>query len=222
MNLSKGWQEILEKEQSKDYYKNLRAFLLEEYKTKIIYPPKDKVFTALELTPLEDVKVVILGQDPYHGPNQAHGLAFSVEKGIAVPKSLQNIYKEIHRTEGHSIPKNGNLESWAKQGVLLLNTVFTVRSGEANSHQKQGWEIFTDELIKAVNQKDTPVIFLLWGRAAISKKELITNPIHKILTTTHPSPLSASRGFTGCGHFQTTNELLINSNQIPIDWKIEE
>ncbi|OOB79845.1 MAG: uracil-DNA glycosylase [Epulopiscium sp. Nele67-Bin002] len=218
--LDNKWIEIIEKEKTKQYYHDLWEFVNHEYATAQVYPPKDKLLTALELTPLDNVKIVILGQDPYHGVNQAHGLAFSVQRGVPVPPSLKNIYKEINRTYKQSIPSHGNLECWATQGVLLLNAVLTVRANTAASHQKKGWEIFTDELIRAVNQKTTPVVFMLWGKFAISKANLITNPIHYILKTTHPSPLSANKGFLGCGHFEAANKILVDTGQTPIDWSV--
>ncbi len=218
--LDNKWIEIIENQKTKQYYHKLWEFVNHEYATTTVYPPKDKLLTALELTPLDSVKVVILGQDPYHGANQAHGLAFSVQEGMRVPPSLLNIYKEINRTQNHPISNSGNLECWAKQGVLLLNAVLTVRANEAASHQKRGWETFTDELIRAVNNKETPVIFMLWGNFAISKANLITNPIHYILKTTHPSPLSANRGFLGCGHFELANKILVDTGQTPINWSV--
>ncbi|OOB79758.1 MAG: uracil-DNA glycosylase [Epulopiscium sp. Nuni2H_MBin003] len=209
---------MFEQEYNKEYYKQLMNFLDEEYKNYDVYPPRENIFTAFELTPLKEVKVVILGQDPYHGVNQAHGLAFSVNAGVRIPPSLINIYKEINRTEGGNMPTNGNLIRWAKQGVLLLNTVLTVRAGLPNSHKDKGWEIFTDKIIKTINKKEMPVVFLLWGNNAIKKENLITNPIHCVLKTTHPSPLSANKGFLGCGHFRDANEFLIRTNQTPINW----
>ena len=219
--LNNDWKELLEDEFSKDYYLSLRKFLVSEYNTKTIYPDKFDIFNALHFTPYKDVKVVILGQDPYHGPNQAHGLSFSVNPGLKIPPSLLNIYKELNSELGCYIPHNGYLKKWADQGVLLLNTSLTVRAGEANSHKNIGWEIFTDKIISLVNEKEDPVVFLLWGNNAIKKKELITNKKHLILSSVHPSPLSASRGFFGSKPFSKINNFLISINKKPIDWQIE-
>ena len=219
--LKNDWKELLEDEFSKEYYQTLRQFLLEEYKTKKIYPDKHDIFNSLHFTPNKDIKVVILGQDPYHGPGQAHGLSFSVNPGIKTPPSLLNIYKELNSDLGCYIPNNGYLKKWADQGVLLLNTSLTVRAGEANSHKNIGWQIFTDKIISLVNEKDDPVVFLLWGNNAIKKKDLITNKKHLILTSVHPSPLSASRGFFGSKPFSKINNFLISANKKPIDWQIE-
>ena len=210
--LKNDWKELLEDEFSKDYYQTLRQFLIEEYKTKKIYPDKYDIFNALHFTPYKDIKVVILGQDPYHGPGQAHGLSFSVNPGVKTPPSLLNIYKELNSDLGCYIPNNGYLKKWADQGVLLLNTSLTVRAGEANSHKNIGWQVFTDKIISLVNEKDDPVVFLLWGNNAIKKKELITNKRHLILTSVHPSPLSASRGFFGSKPFSKINNFLISSS----------
>lgn len=220
IQLGNSWDTILEGEFEKPYYLKLREFLTEEYKTHTIYPDKYNIFNALKLTPYEEVKVVILGQDPYHGPGQAHGLSFSVQPGIKTPPSLQNMYKELRDDLGCYIPNNGYLVPWAEQGVLLLNTVLTVRAGEANSHRKKGWEKFTDEVIRKLNERDKPVIFLLWGNNAKEKMSLVTNPRHFILTSVHPSPLSATRGFMGCKHFSKTNEILRDLGQKEIDWQI--
>ena len=219
--LKNDWKELLEDEFSKDYYQTLRQFLIEEYKTKKIYPDKYDIFNALHFTPYKDIKVVILGQDPYHGPGQAHGLSFSVNPGVKTPPSLLNIYKELNSDLGCYIPNNGYLKKWADQGVLLLNTSLTVSAGEANSHKNIGWQVFTDKIISLVNEKDDPVVFLLWGNNAIKKKELITNKRHLILTSVHPSPLSASRGFFGSKPFSKINNFLISVNKDPIDWQIE-
>ncbi|ATD54041.1 uracil-DNA glycosylase [Clostridium chauvoei] len=219
--LDNDWQELLEPEFQKDYYQNLRKFLISEYNTKTIYPTMYDIFNALKFTPYKDVKVVIIGQDPYHGPNQAHGLSFSVNKGVRIPPSLLNIYKELHSDLGCYIPNNGYLKKWADQGILLLNTVLTVRDHEANSHKNMGWEIFTDKIISLLNEKDTPIVFILWGNPAIKKSSLITNKIHYILTSPHPSPLSASRGFFGNKHFSKTNEILKDIGKEPIDWQID-
>lgn len=215
------WDEILKDEFEKDYYLRLRQFLKQEYAQYTIHPDMYDIFNALKWTSYRDTKVVILGQDPYHGANQAHGLAFSVQKGVPVPPSLLNIYKELQAELGLNIPNNGYLEKWARQGVLLLNNSLTVRDGMANSHRNKGWEIFTNEVVKKLNERTEPVIFLLWGSNAKEKISVITNPAHKILTAAHPSPLSASRGFFGCGHFRRTNELLAEMGKEPIDWQIE-
>ena len=219
--LKNDWAGLLNDEFNKEYYQTLRSFLTNEYKTKTIYPDKYDIFNALHFTPYADVKVVILGQDPYHGPGQAHGLSFSVNPGIKIPPSLLNIYKELNSDLGCYIPNNGYLKKWADQGVLLLNTSLTVRAGEANSHKSIGWEIFTDRIISLVNEKEDPVVFLLWGNNAIKKKNLITNKKHLILTSAHPSPLSASRGFFGSKPFSKINNFLISVNKKPIDWQIE-
>lgn len=220
VQLGNSWDEILKGEFEKSYYIKLREFLTNEYRTRPIYPDKYDIFNALKLTSYEDTKVVILGQDPYHGQGQAHGLSFSVKPGVQTPPSLQNMYKELNDDLGCFIPNNGYLVPWSKQGVLLLNTVLTVRAGEANSHRKKGWENFTDEVIKKLNERDKPVIFLLWGNNAKEKIKLITNPRHFILTTVHPSPLSASRGFMGCKHFSKTNDILKNLGIKEINWQI--
>ena len=219
--LKNDWNEILNNEFSKDYYLSLREFLKKEYTNKIIYPDKYDIFNALHYTPYKNIKVVILGQDPYHGINQAHGLSFSVKPGIKIPPSLLNIYKELNSDLGCYIPNNGYLKKWADQGILLLNTSLTVRAGEANSHKNIGWEIFTNRIISLINEKSDPIVFLLWGNNAISKKSLITNKQHLILSSAHPSPLSASRGFFGSKPFSKINKFLISVNKDPIDWQIE-
>ena len=219
--LHNNWDNLLGNEFDKDYYRNLHDFLVNEYKTKVIYPNMYDIFNALHYTDYEDVKVVILGQDPYHGPNQAHGLSFSVKPGVPTPPSLKNIYKELNSDLGCYIPNNGYLKSWADQGVLLLNTVLTVQAGNANSHKGKGWEQFTDRVISVLNERKDPVIFILWGNNAISKKKLITNPQHYILQSVHPSPLSASRGFFGSKPFSKTNEILRSLGKTPIDWQIQ-
>lgn len=219
--LKNDWKDLLDNEFNKEYYQTLRKFLITEYKTKIIYPDKYDIFNALHFTPYKDIKVVILGQDPYHGPGQAHGLSFSVNPGIKIPPSLLNIYKELNSDLGCYIPNNGYLKKWADQGVLLLNTSLTVRAGVANSHKNIGWEVFTDKIISLVNEKEDPVVFLLWGNNAIKKKNLITNKKHLILTSVHPSPLSASRGFFGSKPFSKINNFLISVNKKAIDWQIE-
>ncbi|MEE1225295.1 MAG: uracil-DNA glycosylase [Clostridia bacterium] len=221
VSIGNDWDEILKDEFEKEYYLKLRQFLKAEYKSHIIHPDMYDIFNALKWTSCKDTKVVILGQDPYHEENQAHGLAFSVPVGVKTPPSLVNIYKELQNELGLYIPNNGYLEKWARQGVLLLNNALTVRDKEANSHRNRGWEIFTNRVIECLNERQDPVIFLLWGSNAKEKVNVITNPQHIILTTVHPSPLSAHRGFFGCGHFKKTNELLINMGKEPIDWQIE-
>ena len=216
------FKDIIAEESQKDYYKKLHEFVYSEYRTKTIYPPKDKIFFALKNTPYEQVKVVIIGQDPYHGEGEAHGMCFSVNPGILIPPSLQNIYKELHRDLGCKIPNNGYLLKWAKQGVLMLNSVLTVVKDRPASHKGHGWEIFTDKIIEEINKKDTPVVFLLWGNFAKQKQSLITNPIHLILTSSHPSPFSVNYGFNGCGHFSKTNNFLEKNGMTPIDWQIED
>ena len=219
--LKNDWKDLLDDEFNKEYYQTLRNFLITEYKTRTIYPDKYDIFNALHFTPYKNIKVVILGQDPYHGPGQAHGLSFSVNPGIKIPPSLLNIYKELNSDLGCYIPNNGYLKKWADQGVLLLNTSLTVRAGAANSHKNIGWEVFTDKIISLVNEKEDPVVFLLWGNNAIKKKNLITNKKHLILTSVHPSPLSASRGFFGSRPFSKINNFLISVNKKAIDWQIE-
>jgi len=218
--LGNDWDELLKDEFQNDYYIKLRQFLKNEYSDKTIYPDMHKIFEALKLTSYKDTKVVILGQDPYHGPNQAHGLAFSVQEGVMIPPSLLNIYKEMENDVNCYIPDNGYLVPWAKQGVLLLNTSLTVVAGNANSHSNRGWELFTDGIIRLLNDKDSPVVFLLWGNNAKGKSTYITNPKHLILTAVHPSPLSAHRGFLGCRHFSKANEFLNGTGQGMIDWQI--
>ena len=220
VNIGNDWDAILADEWQKPYYKNLREFLKQEYSTKTVYPDMHDIFNALEYTSFKDTKVVILGQDPYHGAGQAHGLCFSVKRGIEPPPSLKNIYKELHDDIGFEIPPHGELTAWAKQGVLMLNTVLTVRAGSPNSHKGVGWEQFTDRIILEIDKKTTPVVFLLWGANARKKAEIIKNPIHQKLITVHPSPLSAYNGFFGCKHFSKTNEILISSGQTPIDWSL--
>lgn len=216
------FKDIIEEESKKEYYKELHDFVDKEYQTKTIFPPRQNIFAALSKTPYENVKVVIIGQDPYHGVGEAHGMCFSVNPGIKIPPSLKNIYKELNRDLGCKIPNNGYLMKWAKQGVLLLNAVLTVEKDKPASHQKKGWEIFTDKIIQEVNQKETPVVFLLWGNFAKQKAELITNPKHLILTSSHPSPFAVRYGFDGCSHFSKTNEFLKKNNIEPIDWQIED
>ncbi len=215
------WDQILQEEIESERFQQLQQFLAQEYATRTIYPSMNNIYNALRLTPYHSVKIVILGQDPYHGPGQAHGLAFSVQKGVPVPPSLQNIYKELNADIGFRIPGHGCLTGWAEQGVLLLNTVLTVRAGQANSHKGMGWEPFTDAVIQKLNERETPMVFLLWGRNAAQKKPLITNPAHLVLTAAHPSPLSAYNGFFGCRHFsQATN--FLNQQGMNIDWQIPD
>lgn len=221
IDFGNSWNEILKDEFSKDYYIELREFLKHEYSTQVIYPPMYDIYNALKYTDYNDAKVVILGQDPYHGEGEAHGLAFSVREGIPTPPSLKNIYKELHDSLGCYIPNNGYLKKWADQGVLLLNSSLTVRKDMANSHKNKGWEIFTDAVVKKLNMREKPVIFMLWGNNAKSKIFLIDNSRHHVLTSVHPSPLSASRGFFGCGHFATANKILEEMGEKPIDWQIE-
>ena len=219
--ITNDWQQPLEVEFKKPYYKDLYKKVLEEYRSRQIFPNPDDIFNAFHLTPLKDVKVVILGQDPYHNDGQAHGLCFSVKPDVEVPPSLVNIYKELQDDLGCRIPNNGYLVKWAKQGVLMLNTVLTVRAHQANSHRGIGWEQFTDAVIRAVDAQDRPIVFLLWGRPAQMKKSMLHNPKHLILEAPHPSPLSAYRGFFGCKHFSQTNAFLEKNGLAPIDWQIE-
>ena len=219
--ISNDWLAPLSAEFKKPYYAKLYKTIREEYSTRQIFPPSDEIFTAFELTPLSDVKVVIIGQDPYHGDGQAHGLCFSVKPDIETPPSLVNIYKELSTDLGCYIPNNGYLTKWAKQGVLLLNTVLTVRAHQANSHRGIGWEEFTDAAIRALNEQDRPIVYLLWGKPAQMKKSMLDNPKHLILEAPHPSPLSAYRGFFGCKHFGKTNEFLEKNGLKSIDWQIE-
>ncbi len=219
--IGNDWDVVLEKEFKKDYYLQLRSFLDKEYQEKIIYPNQKDIYNALKLTPYKDTKVLILGQDPYHEENQAHGLAFSVNKGIQTPPSLLNIYKEMQDDIGTYIPNNGYLVKWAKQGTLLLNTSLTVEAHKANSHSNKGWQILTDEIIKSLNNKQDPIVFILWGRNARNKEKYITNPKHLIIKSAHPSPLSAYNGFFKSKPFSRTNNFLISNNIKPIDWQIE-
>ena len=221
VKLGNDWDDIIGGEFEKEYYLNLREFLKKEYRSTDVYPDMYDIFNALRLCSYESTRAVIIGQDPYHGPGQAHGLCFSVKKGITPPPSLINIFKELNADLGITPPSHGELTDWARQGVLLLNNVLTVRRGNPASHKGMGWEIFTDAVISALNQKDTPVVFILWGAHARKKAEIITNPIHYKLTCAHPSPLSAYNGFFGCKHFSKTNELLIKSGQEPINWEIK-
>ena len=214
------WQEALKEEFQKDYYHELMAKVSEAYENNQVFPPANEVFNALNLTPLSQVKAVIIGQDPYHDVGQAHGLCFSVKPGVKVPPSLVNIYKELHDDLGCSIPEDGYLVKWATQGVLMLNTVLTVNAHVANSHKGYGWEKFTDAIISKVNEEDRPIVFLLWGAPAQKKKKLLNNPKHLILEAPHPSPLSVYRGFWGCKHFSKTNDFLVNNGIEPIDWQL--
>lgn len=220
--ITNDWLDSVSAEFKKPYYRDLYDFVKKEYSTHVVYPPADDILNALHLTPLSEVKVLILGQDPYHNEHQAHGLSFSVlPDQKEIPPSLQNIYKELQDDLGCYIPDNGYLEKWAKQGVLLLNTVLTVRAHQANSHQGKGWEHFTDAIIQAVNAQDRPVVYMLWGRPAQSKIPMLTNPKHLILKAPHPSPLSAYRGFFGCKHFSQANAFLEEHGVASIDWQIE-
>ena len=220
ISFNNNWDDILKDEFDKQYYLELREFLIKEYKSHLIYPDKYKIFEALKLTDYEDVKIVILGQDPYHGPNQAHGLAFSVSLGVPIPPSLLNIYKELERDMNFRIPNHGYLVDWSKQGVLLLNTGLTVRAGMANSHRGKGWEVFTDQVIRHLSLREKPMVFLLWGKNAAEKEALIDTSKHLVLKAPHPSPLSAHRGFLGCGHFSKANEFLIKNSIAPINWQL--
>lgn len=219
--IQNDWLTPLSPEFKKPYYAGLYKKIREEYSKQQIFPPAEEIFTAFELTPLSEVKVVIIGQDPYHGEGQAHGLCFSVKPDIETPPSLVNIYKELNTDLGCYIPNNGYLTKWAKQGVLLLNTVLTVRAHQANSHRGIGWEEFTDAAIRILNEQDRPIVYLLWGKPAQAKKSMLNNPKHLILEAPHPSPLSAYRGFFGCQHFSKTNEFLKENGLEPIDWQIE-
>ncbi len=219
VQLEKSWKKVLQEEFEKDYMNQLENFLLSENQTgQIIYPPSDQIFAALDYTPFEKVKVVVIGQDPYHGSGQAHGLSFSVNKGTDIPPSLRNIYKELVSDVGITMPTHGYLKHWADQGVLLLNATLTVRANEAGSHQKKGWEVFTDEIIRQLSARRKDLVFLLWGNFAKSKKALIDG--HKILEAAHPSPLSAHNGFFNCKHFSQTNAFLVEKGMSPIDWQI--
>jgi len=215
------WDILLKEEFEKEYFINLLNFVKEEYKNKVIYPKQNEIFNAFRYTDYEDIKVVILGQDPYHGENQAHGLSFSVKEGIPKPPSLLNIFKELQSDLGFEIPLSGNLISWTKEGVLLLNAVLTVEKNKPASHKGRGWETFTDQVIKIINNKTTPVVFILWGSFARSKKKLITNSIHKIIESTHPSPFSAYNGFMGSRPFSKANTFLKNNSIVPINWEIK-
>ena len=219
--IANDWLEPLKPEFSKQYYRELYQKVIEEYKTHLVFPPSDDIFNAFALTPLHDVKVVIIGQDPYHNVGQAHGLCFSVRPDVEIPPSLVNIYKELHDDLGCYVPNNGYLVKWAKQGILLLNTVLTVRAHQANSHRGMGWEQFTDAAIRILNEEDRPIVFILWGAPAQTKKKMLNNPRHFILEAPHPSPLSAYRGFFGSRPFSKTNAFLEENGLTPIDWQIE-
>ncbi len=218
--IDKSWNSILEDQWQKDYFIKLQSFLILEEKKYIIYPKKEKIFNAFNLCSFQKIKIVILGQDPYHGENQAHGLSFSIKKGVSLPPSLKNIFKELNSDLKIRIRENGNLSKWAEQGVLLLNSILTVRKGMAGSHKKKGWEIFTDNVIKEISKNKKGIIFILWGKYAEAKKDLIDKKKHYILQATHPSPLSAHRGFFGCKHFSKTNKILSKNNKKIINWEI--
>ncbi len=222
MSAPKTWKSIINDEREKEYFQNVLTFVEQQRNSgKTVYPPQDQVFSAFDMTPFESVRVVILGQDPYHGANQAHGLAFSVLPGVKIPPSLRNMYKELAQDiKGFEAPSHGFLESWASQGVLMLNTVLTVEEAKAHSHAKCGWESFTDAIIAELNQRSEPIIFLLWGAHAQKKGQVIDAKKHHVLVAPHPSPLSVRRGFFGCQHFSTTNKLLSSIDQQPIDWRL--
>ena len=222
VHFENSWDELLKDEFKKPYYLKLRQFLINEYRSQVIYPNMYDIFNAMKITSYEDVKVVIIGQDPYHGENQAHGLSFSVKKGIAPPPSLLNIFKEIKSDVGvDNSGKHGELTKWAEEGVLLLNSCLTVRAGKANSHRGMGWENFTDDVIRLLNQREKPMVFMLWGANAKAKAQLITNPVHLVLTAAHPSPLSAYNGFFGCKHFSKANDFLVKNGMTPVNWSID-
>ncbi len=221
VKLGNDWDNIIGEEFEKEYYLKLRAFLKNEYANYTVYPDMYDLFSALKATSYSNTKVVIIGQDPYHEPNQAHGMCFSVKPGVQIPPSLLNMYKEIRDEYGYDIPNNGYLMPWAEQGVLLLNAVLTVREGQAGSHANKGWEEFTDNVIRALNKREEPVIFMLWGNYARKKAELIDTNRHFVLEAAHPSPLSASRGFMGCGHFKKANSILVSLIKSPINWQIQ-
>ncbi len=220
VHLGNDWDTILAEEFASEYYQKIRYWLKKEYAEQTIFPPMEDIFNALRYTPYHSVKAVLLGQDPYHGPGQAHGLCFSVQPGVTPPPSLKNIFQEIQDDLGFPPPANGTLTKWAEQGVLLLNTVLTVRRGQANSHKNIGWTTFTDAVIRKLNEREQPIVFLLWGGNARSKKKFITNPNHLILETVHPSPLSAYNGFFGCKHFSKCNDFLTAHGETPIDWNL--
>ncbi|MFD1032952.1 uracil-DNA glycosylase [Metaplanococcus flavidus] len=219
--LTNDWQDVVGEEFDKPYYLELREFLKEQYETATVYPPKDEIWSAFEHTAFKDVKVVILGQDPYHGPGQAHGLSFSVKPGVKIPPSLRNIFKELNDDLGCEIPADGTLTKWSDQGVMMLNTVLTVRQGDANSHRGKGWEIFTDEVIRKLSERKEPVIFVLWGKPAQTKKELIDLDRHDVIEAPHPSPFSAKKGFFGSKPFSKVNSLLQKRGEQPIDFCLD-
>jgi uracil-DNA glycosylase len=216
------FSKLIDEEKEKEYYKSLEKFIDEEYDSKIIYPKKDEIFKSMEITSYEDVKVVILGQDPYHGEGEAHGLSFSVRENIKIPPSLKNIFKELNSDLGTYIPNNGYLEKWAKQGVLLLNSVLTVEKDKPGSHRNKGWETFTDTIISKLNEREKPIVFVLWGNYAKEKENYITNSKHLVLTSPHPSPFSARTGFFGCKHFSKINDFLKQNGEKEIDFQIED
>lgn len=220
--IGNDWDSVLESEFEKDYFADIQKFIDAEYESKTVYPPYEDVFNAFKLTPLSSVKAVILGQDPYHEEGQAHGLAFSTPDGRPIPRSLKNIFKEINAEYNYPIPDSGCLEDWARQGVFLLNTVLTVEEGNANSHSDCGWQTFTDKVIGILNEQSQPIVFMLWGKQAEKKKELLTNPNHLVLITSHPSPFSARRGFLGCNHFRMANEFLKENALDEIDWNLSK
>ena len=222
VHFGNSWDDVLAGEFDKSYYLQLREFLKSEYSTQTVYPAMENIFHALEQTPYDKVRAVILGQDPYHEPGQAHGLCFSVRKGVQPPPSLLNIYRELQADLGIAPPSHGCLESWAQSGVLLLNTVLTVREHQAHSHRGKGWETFTDQIIRKLNERPEPMMFILWGRPAQAKADLITSPQHEIIMGAHPSPLSAHRGFFGGRYFSRTNDFLVRAGQQPVDWSIPE
>lgn len=216
------FKEFIQNESKEEYYQKLHEYIYHEYDTKTIFPPKEKIFNSLRYCPYEKVKVVIIGQDPYHEKGQAHGMAFSVSPGVKAPPSLINIFKELNRDLGLKIPNNGYLMKWEKQGVLLINSVLTVEEGKPGSHRGKGWETFTDKVIKKIDEKDGPVAFALWGAYAKEKSILLSNPKHLVLMTSHPSPFSVKAGFEGCGHFSKINKYLVENGETPIDWQIED
>jgi uracil-DNA glycosylase len=218
--LNSNWQEKLNDEMAKPYFDDLMSFVEQEMQTQTVYPSKELIFNALNMTVFDDVKVVILGQDPYHGPNQAHGLCFSVQQGIKPPPSLANIYKELHRSTDFEIPPHGELTNWAKQGILMINATLTVRDGEPKSHAKKGWEKFTNSIIKLISDEKENVVFVLWGGDARKKAKIIDSKKHNILECAHPSPLSVYRGFSGCNHFNLINEYLVEQDKAPINWQV--
>lgn len=220
VSIGNDWDAILADEFKKPYYLALRQFLKEEYSSKVIYPSMYDIFNAFRYTPYSDVKVVLLGQDPYHGAGQAHGLCFSVKDGVASPPSLVNLFKELHNDVGCTVPQSGCLTKWAERGVMLLNSVLTVREGAAGSHRGKGWETFTDSVISRLNDRKVPIVFMLWGNYAKSKIPLITSDRHLVLTAAHPSPLSASYGFFGCRHFSKANDFLVSNGMTPVDWQL--